>query len=102
MQYIYSRLNTIRGVKLYTQKPEYGRFVPTLSFNISGMDSTSVATKLAENNIAVRAGLHCAPMAHRRIGTVDIGTVRICLSAFNNLKEAEIFINTLINFIKKS
>ena len=101
IQYIYNHLNLIKGVKLYTEKPEYGRFVPTLSFNIRGMDSSSVAAKLAENGIAVRAGLHCAPMAHRRIGTVDIGTVRICLSAFNNFKEADVFINTVKNFTKK-
>lgn len=102
MQYIYDRFNSIRGVQLYTNRPEYGRFVPTLSFNIRDKDSTSVASMLAEAGIAVRAGLHCAPMAHRRIGTVDSGTVRICLSAFNNLKEADIFINTVKNFTKKS
>lgn len=101
LRYIYDRLNSIKGVQLYTKRPEYGDFVPTLSFNIRGKESTSVASMLTENGIATRAGLHCAPMAHRRIGTIDSGTVRICLSSFNNLKEADVFINTVKNFTKK-
>lgn len=87
--YIYDRLNSVKGVMLYTARPYAGGFVPTLSFNIRGVDSTSVATWLAGRGIAVRAGLHCAPMAHRRLGTVDTGTVRVCCSAFNTKAEAD-------------
>ncbi len=101
IQNIYERLNNIEGVRLYTGRPQINRFVPTLSFNLHNTDSVTVAGLLAENDIAVRAGLHCAPMAHRRIGTVDIGTVRICCSVFNNLKEVDIFTSVIKNIIKK-
>ena len=104
MAYIYDRLKSITGVVLYTERPTIGRFVPTLSFNISGMDSTTVATHLAKEGIAVRAGLHCASMAHRRLGTVDIGTVRICCSVFNNRQQADKLLNAVknvVNFYKK-
>lgn len=96
--YIYDRLSDIRDVKLYTPRPEKGSAVPTLSFNLYGHDSSTVAARLAEDGIAVRAGLHCAPMAHRRLGTIDSGTVRICCSVFNTRKEA----NALIESVKKA
>lgn len=86
--YIYDRLKEIGGVLLYTARPSVGRFVPTLSFNIRDRYSADVAELLGNMGIAVRAGLHCAPMAHRRLGTVDIGTVRVCCSAFNTRQEA--------------
>ena len=35
------------------------------------------AELLARHGIAVRAGLHCAPLAHESAGTLDTGTVRI-------------------------
>lgn len=102
MTYIYDRLNAMNGVVLYTPRPMPGVFVPTLSFNLRGMDSSSAADLLAERGIAVRAGLHCAPMAHRRLGTVDIGTVRICCSAFNNVQQADRLLEAVRFALKKS
>ena len=101
MTYIYDRLNGISGVVLYTPRPIEGRFVPTLSFNIRGRDSSVTASMLAEQSIAVRAGLHCAPMAHRRIGTVDSGTVRISCSAFNTRAHADRLIESIKLITKK-
>ena len=48
----------------------------TVSFVPDG-DCEEVAQKLAQKGIAVRAGLHCAPLAHQSAGTLDSGTVRI-------------------------
>ena len=48
----------------------------TVSF-IPNMDCEDAATFLAENGIAVRAGLHCAPLAHESAGTLSTGTVRV-------------------------
>ena len=79
----YSGLKLIPGVTVYTPPPVMYQSVPTVSFNIIGLDSTTVANKLGDAGIAVRAGLHCAPMAHKRIGTLETGTVRICISVFN-------------------
>jgi selenocysteine lyase/cysteine desulfurase len=36
-----------------------------------------MAQKLADRGIAVRAGLHCAPLAHESAGTLETGTVRV-------------------------
>ena len=48
----------------------------TVSF-LPGMDCQEGAQKLAEAGIAVRAGLHCAPLAHESAGTLHTGTIRI-------------------------
>ena len=48
----------------------------TVSF-VPKMDCEEAAQLLARQNIAVRAGLHCAPLAHESAGTLETGTVRI-------------------------
>ena len=48
----------------------------TVSF-VPQMDCEEMAEKLGRMGIAVRAGLHCAPLAHESAGTLDTGTVRI-------------------------
>ena len=48
----------------------------TVSFCPKG-DCEEAAQKLARQGIAVRAGLHCAPLAHESAGTLDSGTVRV-------------------------
>lgn len=48
----------------------------TVSF-VPHMDCEKMALELAKRGVAVRAGLHCAPLAHESVGTVDSGTVRI-------------------------
>ena len=59
-----------------------------LSVRCRDMDSELLAQKLARYGVAVRAGLHCAPVAHRTAGTLETGTVRLSLSPFNT--DAEI------------
>lgn len=53
------------------------------SFCAVQMDCEVLGERLAKEGIAVRAGLHCAPLAHRSAGTEESGTVRISFSAFN-------------------
>jgi cysteine desulfurase family protein len=104
IQYIYDQLSKINGVILYTERPEMNNFVPTLSFNVRGLLAEQVAEILSDKGIAVRAGLHCAPMAHRRLGTIDSGTVRICCSLYNTKQDADILLETVkkINFNSKN
>lgn len=58
-----------------------------LSFTVDGMDCETVGEALGAQDIAVRSGLHCAPLAHRSAGTVESGTVRASFSAFNTAGE---------------
>ncbi len=66
-----------------------------LSVLAKGIDSEALAAKLAQKGIAVRAGLHCAPLAHKTAGTFATGTVRISVSIFNTELELYQFTETL-------
>jgi selenocysteine lyase/cysteine desulfurase len=62
----------------------------TVSFDIAGMAVSEAGLRLDdEAGIMCRVGLHCAPAAHRTIGTFPAGTVRFGLSAFNTMVEVE-------------
>ena len=67
----------------------YGGELGVISFNLCNHSSESIASMLNEHRICVRAGLHCAPMAHYRIGTRDIGTVRVSFSYLTKSNEIE-------------
>lgn len=67
-----SRLLEERGYRVFAGENQSG----TVSF-LPGMDCEEMAHNLARQGIAVRAGLHCAPLAHESAGTLETGTVRI-------------------------
>lgn len=91
---IFDGLSKNPDVKLYTPfLPEL--YVPLILFNFKDYPSEKTALELNKKNIAVRAGLHCAPTAHRYIGTLDRGAVRISPCVFNNEYEADIFVSTI-------
>ena len=97
VQQLYDRLSRIPHVVLYTPRPEPLYFAPVLSCNIEGMSSEEVGMQLGRYGIAVRAGLHCAPAAHRAMGTLEQGTIRLAPSAFSNIAE----INQVISGFSK-
>jgi cysteine desulfurase family protein len=62
----------------------------TVSFNIAGLEPSEVGLRLDEEyDILCRVGLHCAPAAHKTLGTFPAGTVRFGLGAFNTLDEVD-------------
>ncbi len=60
------------GMKVFSGRDQAG----TVSF-LPGMDCQDAAGKLSRLGFAVRAGLHCAPLAHESAGTLESGTVRV-------------------------
>jgi selenocysteine lyase/cysteine desulfurase len=95
IQMIYQNLSKDENAILYTPYPDKNNWAPILSFNYGDYSSEKTASLLADRGIAVRAGLHCAPLAHRAYNTIDRGTVRISPSVFTKLSDCEIFLNTL-------
>lgn len=90
IDFIYNNFLRNKIIELYN-KPE----LPVLSFNVENKSSDEVSDYLNSNNICVRSGLHCAPLAHKKFGTEGRGTVRISPSCFNSMKEAEYLVSTI-------
>jgi len=82
-------LRSIPGVTVYgTQDAELQ--TATVSFNIDGTAPSEAGLRLDdEYGILCRVGLHCAPTAHKTVGTFPTGTVRFGLSAFNTAEEVQ-------------
>lgn len=71
-----------------------------VSFVPEHRDVETVGSGLASMGIAVRAGAHCAPFAHRTAGTFKTGTVRVSLSDFNTKTEIYRFLSVLSGLLR--
>jgi selenocysteine lyase/cysteine desulfurase len=82
-------LRSLPPVTVYgTMEPD--RRIPVISFNIDGISPSEVALILDEEyGIMSRPGLHCAPAAHRTIGTFPRGTIRFSFGYFNEIGEID-------------
>lgn len=87
-------LRRLPGVTVYAHE-DLCHQSGVVSFTSRKMGAEEVAAALGEKDIAVRAGLHCAPLAHETAGTVDTGTVRISFSDYNTPREVEDFLGIL-------
>ena len=88
-QKLLAGLERISGIKVFRIfAPE--NYVAVVSFVMEGMDSGELGFILEEGyGILSRTGLHCAPQAHRSIGTFPGGTVRFSLGCFNTEQEVD-------------
>lgn len=93
--YLYDELSTFADIRLYTDAPKFGTNMPILTFNFGDLSSEKVASYLAKNEICVRAGYHCSPLAHKHFGTLENGAVRLSLGAFNTMKDCQNFLNVM-------
>lgn len=78
-------IGSVKNTVLY----EYGNGV--ISFNVANTPAEIISEELNKVGICTRSGLHCAPLAHKTIGTLDIGTVRLSISYLNTSKEIDEF-----------
>ncbi|MCQ4022475.1 MULTISPECIES: aminotransferase class V-fold PLP-dependent enzyme [unclassified Ruminococcus] len=93
---LYNSLASNKRIRLYTQYPNEKCYAPLLSFNIADKDSETVARILnSDYGIAVRSGLHCAPSAHIKMGTQEIGAVRVSPSVFTSEYDIQRFLNAV-------
>ena len=88
-------LGALPSVTLYGS-PTIENRIGIISFNISGYDCAEVAIILDQSfDIAVRAGLHCAPLAHAALGTLSSGTVRASVGAFSTIEHIDSFLQAV-------
>ncbi len=92
-------LMALPGVEVFAD-PEGRAQTGVLSFRVRGMDSEQIGEELARRQIAVRAGLHCAPLAHRTVGTLETGTVRLSPSVFNTEQHIDTFLWALSGILR--
>ena len=79
-------LEGLPNLRIYAS-PALRNQAGVLSLTARGLDVETIGSALAERGIAVRAGIQCAPYAHRTAGTLETGTVRISFSDFNTTEE---------------
>ena len=85
--------NLVRGLKEIKEVRIFGpqkteERVPLVSFNLESMNPGEVGFLLDDlYDILVRTGLHCAPHAHRTLGTLPSGTIRVSLGFFNTAED---------------
>lgn len=85
--YLNYELRQIKGVKVYTH-PDNANGV--LAFNIGETPSSEVAEILDKKfGVLVRSGLHCAPLKHKALGTLEQGAIRVSLGAFTKFSDVE-------------
>ena len=85
-RYFYEKLSLIEGVRIYCDTPSSA----IISFNIDGIDSEKVSEILSsEYGICTRAGLHCAPLIHSFLGTLNRGAVRVSIGCDNDKSELD-------------
>lgn len=83
------------GVRLFGYEPDSQR-VAIVSFRVEGTDAGELAQRLdREWGIQLRMGLHCAPAAHRRLGSFPQGTLRAGFGPFNTAEDVEALLDAL-------
>lgn len=87
-------LRTIPGMEVF-QSRDSSLQAGVLSFWAKGWDCEELGEKLGRQGIALRAGLHCAPLAHETAGTLETGTLRASVSAFSTEGEIDKFLQVL-------
>lgn len=91
---LYRGIASMNGTTIYTPTEEAAR-AGIVSFNLDDLSSSELADALARKNIAVRGGLHCAPGAHRVLGTLQRGAVRASIGWANTFEEIDAFLRAL-------
>lgn len=89
-------LSAVPCIECFTGAPQTG----VLSFRVPGVPSEHIAETLAHEGICTRAGLHCAPLAHRTAATEDTGTVRLSLSFYSTARQLEQAAETVCKTVK--
>lgn len=74
--------------------------VATVAFNVKGLTSEETV-ELLKNKVAIRAGYHCAPLAHKALGTEKTGAIRVSFGIFNSKSDVSKMTDYVYSIIKK-
>jgi cysteine desulfurase family protein len=99
--YFINCLKNIDQIKIYGPA-DMSKQSAVISINIGEVGSSEVAYILDNAfDIATRSGLHCAPLAHNTIKTLEQGTVRFSIGYFNTRQEVDSAVNGINKIAKE-
>lgn len=90
-------LSTYNNIQFFSPKESVG----VVSCLFDNYSSDEIGQVLSEKNIAFRSGLHCAPYAHKFLGTFPAGTVRFSVNYFNDDSDFE-KLESVLKFIEEN
>ena len=93
-------LRRMDGVRVFYEDG-FAHQTGVVSFIAEGYDCQELGEAMARRGVALRAGLHCAPVAHRTAGTLNTGTVRLSPSAFNRPEQIVRFAEELAGALRE-
>lgn len=86
------------GVQVFAAEDDT-RQTGVLSFRVVGHDCEDIGAFLSRHQVAVRTGLHCAPLAHKSADTQETGTVRVSFSVFNQTQQVGRFLALMRGYL---
>lgn len=93
--HLIDKISQLQGVKILGPRDSKNT-VGIASFTLEGIDNSMIMLKLDKKwGIMVRSGLHCAPLAHKTLGSFPGGSVRCSFGAFNTLEEVNLLIQAI-------
>ncbi|MGL5347133.1 MAG: aminotransferase class V-fold PLP-dependent enzyme [Peptostreptococcaceae bacterium] len=99
-EYMLMELQKVPNIIIYGPMDSKKR-AAVISINIKNMDSGEITFLLdSEYDIATRSGIHCSPLAHKTLGTLEQGAVRFSLGYFNTKDDIDSAIKALIKISK--
>ncbi len=100
-EYFIEGLKEIPRIKIYGPQNSKKQ-ASVISINIGEEDSSEISYILdSVFNIATRSGLHCAPLAHKTIGTFEQGTIRFSIGYFNTKEDIDKALEALKNIVSE-
>ena len=98
--YTAEKLSELDGVIVYGDSSKEDS-LPIISMNVRDVSPSDVGLACNRAGICVRVGLHCAPVAHRTVGTFPQGTVRISPGYFTRTDEIDEFVEVVRTIVRK-
>ncbi|MEG0857567.1 MAG: aminotransferase class V-fold PLP-dependent enzyme [Terrisporobacter sp.] len=99
--YFVKELLNINNICFYGDKTSLNS-TTCISFNINNIDTSELSFELDNSyGIKNRSGLHCAPLAHKTVGSYPSGSVRLSISYFNNKAELDYTLKAISDISKK-
>lgn len=81
-------LESYSNIQIRSPK-NFEKTIGVVSCIFDNFSSDNIGNVLSNNNVAVRTGLHCAPLAHKTLGTFPSGTVRFSVGYFNTQEDID-------------